>query len=90
MKKILRTLSFRQAFLQRIRFRPELYTLFFIQFDLFLKGDTEKTHPHILKGNMNGLKAFSINADVRVIYKEEKNLIILIDIGTHKEVYGKK
>ncbi len=44
---------------------------------------------HALTGNMKGLRAFSVTGDVRVIYQEEKNhvLVIMLDVGRHGRVY---
>lgn len=90
MKKVVRTPYFRKVFQKRIRFHPILYALFYQKLELFLNGDTLKTRPHSLKGNMSGQSAFSITADIRVIYKEEKKLIRLYDVGTHLQVYKRK
>jgi addiction module RelE/StbE family toxin len=44
---------------------------------------------HALKGKMNRLRAFSAGWDLRVIYREEGGFItiILLDAGTHSQVY---
>ncbi|MFC1600054.1 type II toxin-antitoxin system YafQ family toxin [Patescibacteria group bacterium] len=44
---------------------------------------------HALKGRMQGLRAFSITGDVRIIFKEKNNyiLVIMLDIGIHNQVY---
>jgi addiction module RelE/StbE family toxin len=44
---------------------------------------------HALKGKMIGLRAFSAAWNLRVIYAEEAafTTIILIDTGTHNQVY---
>jgi len=44
---------------------------------------------HALKGKMQGLRAFSAGWDLRVIYREEGGFItiVLIDTGTHNQVY---
>lgn len=46
-------------------------------------------HDHALKGKMKGLRAFSAGFDLRVIYREEGGFItvILLDAGTHNQVY---
>lgn len=46
-----------------------------------------KNHP--LKGRLKGLRAFSISADIRIIFEEYENysLIIMLDVGTHNKVY---
>jgi len=44
---------------------------------------------HALKGKMKGLRAFSAGYDLRVIYKEEGGFVtvILLDVGTHNQIY---
>ena len=55
--------------------------------------ETNRTDPflqdHALKGKMKSLRAFSAGHDLRVIYREEGGFItiILLDAGTHNQVY---
>lgn len=51
----------------------------------FYKG--LKNHP--LSGNLIGKRAFSVTGDVRIIFEEYENyvLVIMLDIGTHSQVY---
>ncbi len=42
---------------------------------------------HALKGRMKGQRAFSVNWDYRITYREEDNRIILLNIGKHAKVY---
>jgi mRNA-degrading endonuclease YafQ of YafQ-DinJ toxin-antitoxin module len=44
---------------------------------------------HKLKGILEGISAFSIEYDIRVLVdmSDYPNKVILIDIGTHDEVY---
>jgi len=42
---------------------------------------------HKLKGKMKNYFSFSISNNCRVVYKQVNNSIILIDIGTHNQVY---
>jgi mRNA-degrading endonuclease YafQ of YafQ-DinJ toxin-antitoxin module len=86
-KKIVRTRYFRQVFHQRIRFNPEFLDLFYQKVDLLLKNEKQKLRCHSLKGSMLTLSAFSLTKDIRVIYKEEKDYFIFLDVGTHKQVY---
>jgi mRNA-degrading endonuclease YafQ of YafQ-DinJ toxin-antitoxin module len=87
MKKIVRTLTFRSHFRSRIQFDLELKEKYYQQVSLFMNGDIQATHPHALKGSMNGLKAFSISSDIRIIYREETTHYIFLDIGTHQQIY---
>lgn len=49
----------------------------------------ESLRDHALKGKMKGLRAFSAGCDLRVIYREGGGFItiILLDLGTHNQVY---
>lgn len=44
---------------------------------------------HALTGNLIGKRAFSIAGDMRIIFEEFDNyvLVIMLDIGTHNQVY---
>jgi len=43
------------------------------------------THP--LTGNLKGLQSFSISYEYRIVFKQEGNIIFLLNIGSHEEVY---
>jgi len=43
---------------------------------------------HPLKGKFKGLWSFSVESDIRVIYRHvNKNTVLLLRIGTHNQVY---
>lgn len=51
-----------------------------------IKHPLLKVHP--LRGNLNGLFAFSLSGDLRVIFMwKSRNHIVLYKIGTHNQVY---
>lgn len=56
--------------------------------DLFLN---DRKNPllkdHKLKGEMGKYKSFSISGDIRVVYFEEKDRIVLLDVDKHTQVY---
>jgi len=55
---------------------------------LFMTGERGRPlHDHALTGKLDGKRAFSVTGEVRVIYVELKNAIVLLDIGTHNQVY---
>ena len=60
------------------------------RFDIFLRDPSHpllKVHP--LKGNLAGLRAFSVTGDYRVTYRIlDRDSVKFIDIGTHAQVYG--
>ena len=45
---------------------------------------------HRLTGNLRGVFSFNVTGDVRVIFDEQQteNVLVLIAIGTHSELYG--
>jgi addiction module RelE/StbE family toxin len=44
---------------------------------------------HKLSGKLNNLWSFNLSGDVRVIFdKSQKGVIILVDIGSHSELYS--
>ncbi|MBU1129795.1 type II toxin-antitoxin system mRNA interferase toxin, RelE/StbE family, partial [Patescibacteria group bacterium] len=56
---------------------------------IFLKNPS---HPlikdHKLIGSKSNLRSFSVTGDIRLIYKKiSNNTIVLMDIGTHNQVY---
>lgn len=44
---------------------------------------------HALTGKLKGKRAFSVTADVRVIFEESDHyyLVLILDVGTHNQVY---
>lgn len=42
---------------------------------------------HALKSSFKEFRAFSVTGDIRIIYKKEKDTVILYDIGSHNQVY---
>ena len=44
---------------------------------------------HALKGDMVGRRAISVTGDVRIIFEEHDNyvLVIMLDVGTHNQIY---
>lgn len=44
---------------------------------------------HALKGDMVGRRAISVTGDVRIIFEEHDDyvLVIMLDVGTHNQIY---
>lgn len=42
---------------------------------------------HKLTGHMNDTWSFSVTFNIRILYSYEGNTYLLVDIGTHDEVY---
>ncbi len=44
---------------------------------------------HRLKGRMNGKSAISVTGDLRIVFREfeDYTLVLMLDVGTHNQVY---
>lgn len=44
---------------------------------------------HVLRGEIGNRRAISVTGDVRIIFEEYNNyvLVIMLDVGTHNQVY---
>ncbi len=86
--------SFRRAFKRRSRNNPELRDRVFQVLD---KLAEDPLHPtlkiHKLSGQLKGLWACWVEYDCRIVFAFEptpdagQEMIVLIDLGTHDEVY---
>ena len=67
----------------------ELERLFWKKMEVFSRDPHDPSlKTHKLSGELEGLSSFSINYDVRVIFKFlDKKRVLLVDIGSHGEVY---
>jgi len=46
-------------------------------------------HTHKLSGTLKGLWSFNVTADIRVIFDDSyEDVLILVAIGSHSELYG--
>ena len=86
--------SFKRAFKRLIRKNPQLKTKIFLVLELLLENPYNPTlKAHKLKGKLDGLWACWVEYDCRIVYTFQSNdnsqeeSILLIDIGTHDEVY---
>lgn len=45
---------------------------------------------HALSGKMDGKRAISVTGDMRIVFEEYNNyvLVVMLDVGTHGRVYG--
>lgn len=81
--------SFEKAYSKRIKNNPKLVAKTkerLAQFELDPNNPVLKDHA--LSGTKKGLRAFSITGNYRVVYKPQSNTeVILVDIGTHNQVY---
>lgn len=82
--------SFKRAFKRKTKQRQELQDKFFHCLNLFLENPFHhQLKTHKLTGNLKKYWSFSIEYDVRVVFAfaEDQTKVILIDIGSHDEVY---
>lgn len=86
--------SFRRAFKRVVRKNPQLQEKIFEVLELLVADPfTPALKAHKLRGQLAGLWACWVEYDCRIIYTFEQDsdsdeeLIVLIDIGTHDEVY---
>lgn len=86
--------SFKRAFKRVVRKNPQLKNKIFVVLELLIENPYNPTlKSHKLKGKLDGLWACWVEYDCRIIYtfrskdNSEEECILLIDIGTHDEVY---
>ncbi|PIZ62886.1 hypothetical protein COY17_01690 [Candidatus Saccharibacteria bacterium CG_4_10_14_0_2_um_filter_52_9] len=79
---------FKENYANRIALDPALVKPFDKRLTLFKQDRTiPELNDHNLDWEMQGLRAFSITKDIRVIYEETEDSYIFRDIGTHSQVY---
>ena len=81
--------GFERAYKKKIKKDPQLKEEFWGVLDLFGKDPFQfELKTHKLSGKLKGLWAFSVNYDCRVVFRFlSQNEVLLIDIGSHDEVY---
>ncbi|MBU7584740.1 MAG: type II toxin-antitoxin system mRNA interferase toxin, RelE/StbE family [Nostoc sp. TH1S01] len=84
--------SFKRAFKRVIRKNPRLEETIFEVLELLITDPfAPSLKSHKLKGDLEGLWACWVEYDCRIIYtfqpNSDEDAIVLIDIGTHDEVY---
>jgi len=81
--------KFDRLFRKRIATNRKLTQLFKNRLAMFRNNPTHPLlHDHQLTGKKQGLRSFSITGDIRVVYRKiSSNIVILLDIGSHAQVY---
>lgn len=81
--------GFKRIYRKKIKIDAELKSRFWDALEMFAKYPFHpRLRTHKLTGRLEGLWAFSVSFDCRVIFKFlSKTEILLIDIGGHDEVY---
>ena len=88
MKAIRRHKLFVKNFRIRVGNNPKLTKQFEERLSMFL--NSERGYPlndHRLIGSMKGLRSFSVNSGIRVVYRETDEHYEFLDIGTRNQVY---
>jgi len=81
--------QFDKNFKKRISNNKKLFVAFRNRVALFTNNPSHiLLKDHFLTGNKSGLRSFSVNGDLRVVYKKiNENHVIFYDIGSHNQVY---
>jgi addiction module RelE/StbE family toxin len=81
--------GFKRIYRKKIKNDDELKNRFWKTLEAFSKNPfNRQLRAHKLTGKLEGLWAFSVTYDCRVIFKYlSHNEVLLIDIGGHEEVY---
>lgn len=86
--------GFKKAFKRFVRKHPQLQEKIFETIDLLASDPfTFSLKSHKLSGQLEGFWACSVAYDCRIIYTfkrdrdTDEEMIVLIDLGTHDEVY---
>lgn len=94
MKNIVWDSSFKRAFKRVVGKNPQLQTKVFEVLELLANDPfSPALKAHKLKGQLEGLWACSVEYDCRIIFtfKKDSNsgeeMLVLVDIGSHDEVY---
>ena len=81
--------AFKRSYKKRIKRNNERRLRFWRRMELFLASPfSPQLRTHKLSGKLEGQWAFSVDEDCRVVFEfvgEDK--VLLIDIGSHDEVY---
>lgn len=81
--------GFKKIYQKKVKNNPELKKRFWREMGFFSKNTFDsRLRTHKLTGKLEGLWAFSVAYDCRVIFKFlSDDEVLLIDIGGHDEVY---
>jgi len=81
--------GFKRRYKKRVKRSGELQRQFWKRMEVFLTDPfSSQLRTHKLSGKLQGLWAFSIDDDHRVVFEFiDQQRVLLIDIGSHDEVY---
>ncbi len=90
MAKLIWDASFKRSYKKRVSNNFMLKKKFWEALELFTENPFDtRLKTHRLTGKLKGLWALSVDYDCRIVFKflKETNEVLLIDIGSHDEVY---
>jgi addiction module RelE/StbE family toxin len=77
--------NFKKAFKKQLK---KIQQKFFEKLDIFMEDQFHYSlNNHALDGKFLGLRSFDITGDIRVHYKEKNDVIVLMNIGSHSQLY---
>ena len=87
--KILYHKSFKKSYKKRFLHNKKVVDVISLRIQLFsINPNDLKLRTHTLLGSRKGFYSFSVTGDIRIIfYYDQNNDAVLIDIGTHNQVY---
>jgi len=82
-------IKFHRNFKKSLKTQPEnIKKKFFECLDIFVEDQfSYLLNNHALTGEFKGWRSINITGDVRVHYREDQDTIILLDIGSHAQLY---
>jgi len=81
--------GFKKAYKKQVNKFPDLPITLSEKLNIFIKDPFDaRLKTHKLTGKLSDLWSFSLSYDRRVIFHfEDEDTVLLVDIGTHDEVY---
>ncbi len=80
--------SFKRAYRRMTKRRPQLKSVIHQALRTFATNPfTPELRTHKLSGQLQGLWAFTVEYDCRIVFRFINGDAMLVDIGTHDEVY---
>ena len=89
MLKLFRTKTFLKEY-RKIKFTDKLYLKYVVYITTLLKEESlpKEAKDHPLKGNYSDYREFHISGDLLLIYRVEDEILKLVRIGSHSELFG--
>ena len=88
MLKLFRSKTFLKEY-KKIKFSDKLYTKYVVYVSLLLNEESlpPESLDHSLRGDYSDYREFHISGDLIVIYKVDLDLLKLIRVGTHSQLF---